>query len=369
MITDVPLGVNLSGGLDSSAVTCVASQLLKEGAVDTHTNSKLYTFSAIHPGETIDESEFIDEVVNFTGAESIKIVPALDKFWDELEMWMYYQEEPTISTAPYAYFTVMREARKKVTILLSGQGGDELFAGYIPYFMSYIHSAQDANAFIDILRETVKGIDLYLPYIQEKIRTKLQAAKQLNVYSLINKAEADEINAQQSLYFKHRHNLNARLFEDITATSVPSLLRYEDKNSMANSLESRVPFLDHQFVEFVFNIPIEQKIKRGWNRYVYRNSMKGVIPEKIRTRRSKVGFVNSEWEWLQAKAEQIRMIFVSDSFRSRKYWNGAKVASEFDLWVSGQKEGDGLMFWRILSTELWMRQWVDKFIQVNYSGK
>ena len=142
---------------------------------------------------------------------------------------------------------------------------------------------------------------------------------------------------------------------------MPSLLRYEDKNSMAHSIESRVPFLDHEYVEHVFSLPIDQKIKMGWNRYVYRNAMKGLMPEKNRLRRSKIGFVNSEWEWLQAKADKIREIFNSDSFHSRKYWNAEKILSEFNLWVAGKKRGDGLMFWRILSIELWMRNYVDKF--------
>jgi asparagine synthase (glutamine-hydrolysing) len=78
-------------------------------------------------------------------------------------------------------------------------------------------------------------------------------------------------------------------------------------------------------------------------------------------RRSKVGFVNSEWEWLKEKAENVREIFVSDSFRSRRYWDADKVETEFNNWVSGTKRGDGLMFWRILSVELWMRRYVDSF--------
>jgi asparagine synthase (glutamine-hydrolysing) len=85
------------------------------------------------------------------------------------------------------------------------------------------------------------------------------------------------------------------------------------------------------------------------------------MPDKNRLRRSKVGFVNAEWEWLEAKADIIREIFNSESFRSRKYWNAAKVLQEFNLWIAKKKRGDGLMFWRILSTELWMRRYVDEF--------
>jgi asparagine synthase (glutamine-hydrolysing) len=87
--------------------------------------------------------------------------------------------------------------------------------------------------------------------------------------------------------------------------------------------------------------------------------MKGLMPDKNRLRRSKIGFVNSEWEWLQAKKTEILEIFNSPQFRARPYWHADQVASDFTKWVNGELRGDGLMFWRILSTELWLRKFVD----------
>jgi asparagine synthase (glutamine-hydrolysing) len=358
LITDVPLGVTLSGGLDSSSVASVAADLLKEGT-DLHTDNQLKTFSAIHPGEKIDESEYIDEVVKFTGAKSIKVEPKVDEFWKEIEQWTYYQEEPTISTAPYAYFTVMREAKKHVKVLLSGQGGDELFAGYIPYFMSYVQTAQDASAFMDIMRESVQGFDLYSNFIEKKLAGRFASEKELSISSVVT--VQPELLSEPVLYHKHERNLNSRLKFDLLFGSVPNLLRYEDKNAMANSIESRVPFLDHELVELALQIPASQKIKHGWNRYVYRNAMKGLMPDKNRLRRSKIGFVNSEWEWILAKAINVAQIFNSEQFKSRPYWDGAKVLSEFQASVRGERRGDWLMFWRLLSVELWLRQFVDEF--------
>lgn len=359
LIADVPVGVNLSGGLDSSGVVCLANKLLKEGT-DMHTKGKLLTFSAVHPGETIDESEYIDEVLKYTGAESFKVVPDVEEFWKEIDTWAYFQEEPTISAAPYAYYTVMREATKHVTVLLSGQGGDELWAGYIPYFMTYIQTAADANAYWEIIRESFQGRDLYGSFIKERINQWLKRDTRLNVRNILNSETIAKMEPE-STTFTHRRNLNSRLFEDLTVSTVPNLLRYEDKNSMSHSLESRVPFLDHVYVEHVMSIPAEMKIKNGWNRYLYRQAMDGWMPDKIKNRRSKVGFVNSEWEWLQAKADVIREIFKSEQFRSRKWWNAENVLSEFNAWIAGAKWGDGLMFWRILSTEIWARQYVDQF--------
>lgn len=358
LISDVPLGITLSGGLDSSAVTSIASKLLREGT-DLHTENKLLTFSAVHPGMTIDESNYIDEVIKYTNATSYKVTPSVDEFWKEINDWVYYQEEPVISAAPYAYYVVMREAHKHVKVLLSGQGGDELFAGYIPYFMSYVQTAQDAGHLLDALREAVQGFDLYSGFIIEKLKAKFDNSNVLDIHDLLNK---ESLGAEEkTIYFKHKRNLNERLFQDLTSTTVPNLLRYEDKNSMAHSIESRVPFLDHEFVELVMGLPAEQKIKKGWNRYVYRNAMKGLMPEKNRLRRSKIGFTNPEWEWLRAKQDTIARIFESDEFKKRPYWNAAAVHSEFIAWVEGNRTGDGLMFWRILNVELWLRRFVDSF--------
>ena len=129
---------------------------------------------------------------------------------------------------------------------------------------------------------------------------------------------------------------------------------------MANSLESRVPFFDHKVVEYIFNLPIDQKIKFGWTRYVYRQAMKGVLPEKIRKRRSKVGFTNPEWEWIERRADKFREIFKSNKFIGRPYWDAKKVQADFEQALSGEKKGDVLIFWRFFITEMWLRNYVDK---------
>ena len=167
LIADVPVGVTLSGGLDSSGITSLAKTLYDKNYSDAE--QEIIAFSAVHPGEKIDESEYIDSVVQATGIKSVKIKPQVDTFWEDLEKWNYFQEEPVISGAPYAYYTVMREARKHVTVLLSGQGGDELLAGYIPYFMTYLQTAWDQKKLWPILRETWMGKDLYFKFIMQKL--------------------------------------------------------------------------------------------------------------------------------------------------------------------------------------------------------
>jgi asparagine synthase (glutamine-hydrolysing) len=351
MISDVPVGVLLSGGLDSTGIACVMNKLRTEENQDTHTTN-LLTFSSIYPGDPMDEKKYIKEVTNFIPVEDHYIEPTLDGFWEEINEWIYTQEEPTISSAPYAIYSVMREASKYVKVMLSGQGGDELFAGYIPYFSSYLSSARQSKKYFEMMRESVQGFDMYFNYLQSGIKSKMLGKNNLNMSDLLNSKEFEERVFEYSI----GKDLNQRLFSDLTQFSVPNEVRYEDKNSMAFSVESRVPLLDHKLVEYVLKLPMDQKIKYGWNRYVYRNALKGVIPESTRTRRKKIGFTTPVVRWMRTRSDIIMDIFNSKEFTDNKLFNSELVRSEFKLWVEGKKQADGLIFWRILNTILWMRR-------------
>jgi asparagine synthase (glutamine-hydrolysing) len=245
----------------------------------------------------------------------------------------------------------MRMASKYVTVLLSGQGGDELFAGYIPYFVSYARTAMQQGKYLELTREMLMGADIYWPYLMQIIKGKFNNDNAIKISKFIN----PEFFPNREFKYVLEENLNKRLYKDLSEFSLTNVLRYEDKNAMAFSIETRVPFLDHKFVEFVLALPIDQKIKYGWNRYVYRNAMKGIIPEEIRLRRKKIGFTTPEVRWLKAKAKQIGELFTSAEFKSMQIFN-KDVASEFKLWAGGQKSGDGLIFWRVLNTYLWIKR-------------
>jgi asparagine synthase (glutamine-hydrolysing) len=351
LVSDVPVGVTLSGGLDSTGVVSVMAKLFKDKDADLHTNNVL-TFSAVYPGDPIDETKYIDIAAKYTGVQQFKVTPNPDDFWNEIGNWIYTQEEPTISSAPYAIYTVMREASKHVKVMLSGQGGDELFAGYIPYFASYLTSAQDAGKYIEIARELIEGFDLYYNYFKQKLDGKFRKIEALSMQKYVNR---DSFEGQKTNY-KIDRNLNQRLFQDITKYSVPNVLRYEDKNAMAFSIETRVPFLDYKFVEYVLKLPIDQKIKHGWNRYVYRNAMKDIIPEEIRLRRKKIGFTTPETRWLKNNSVKILEIFNSKEFGNRGIFNQKQIIEDYTRWINNELPGDGLIIWRILNTELWLRQ-------------
>jgi asparagine synthase (glutamine-hydrolysing) len=358
LISDVPVGVPLSGGLDSSGVVSTMARLMSSGT-NLHTTG-LFTFSALYPGESIDESEYIREVEQAVGSIPHYVYPKLDDFWNEIDEWIWYQEEPTIASAPYAYYSVYRLAGEHVKVMVSGNGGDELLAGYIPYFRTYLSSAVAQHHYLAAAREIVKGRDLYKKYAGDLLRSRLprRTTNPVNARELLEPGSADA-----TAHFRAHGNLNERLASDVLQYSTPDLLRYEDKNSMAFSIEARVPFLDHELVEFIFSLPIDQKIKGGWNRAVYRNAMKGRMPEKNRLRRSKIGFTNPDITWMKAKAPEIRAIFSSSELASRDLYDPTRLVTAWDEYLAG-RPGDGLIFWRVLVTELWMRRYMDREVRV-----
>jgi asparagine synthase (glutamine-hydrolysing) len=333
---------------------------LMRGGADTHTEGMLHTFSALYPGQSIDESEYVHSVEKYVNSVPHYAYPTVDQFWDEISEWVWYQEEPTISSAPYAYYSVYRIAKGKVKVILSGNGGDELLAGYLPYFRAYVSSAMDQRHYLAAARELALGRDLYSRYARDLASSHRPGGQR--PFSMPDMLTAGPSALAEFDYHPSR-NLNIRLADDVLRYSTPNLLRYEDKNSMAFSIESRVPFLDHELVEFIFGLPIDQKIKRGWNRYVYRQAMKGKMPEANRTRRSKIGFTNPEAAWTRARAAQIREVFSSPELSSRGIFDSGRLVAEFEAWQQG-KPGDGLAFWRVLVTELWLRRYVDSPVTV-----
>ena len=359
LIADVPIGIPLSGGLDSSGVACTVARFMAEGT-DLHTAGRLHTFSALYPGQTIDESPYIHEVEGRVDSVPHYAYPSVEEFWNEMAEWMWFQEEPTIATAPYAYYSVYRIAKGTVTVMLSGNGGDELMAGYIPYFRTYWTSAVDQHHWLSGVREFVRGFDIYKEYLRDAIQAR---APWIDVLKMRDMLAAPNAYLNGFSYAADR-NLNRRLANDVLAYSTPNLLRYEDKNSMAFSIEARVPFLDHELVEFIFQLPIDQKIKGGWNRAVYRHAMKGRIPDRNRLRRNKIGFTNPEFAWMRARAPQVREIFASDPCRSRGVYDTDRLVAGFDAWLRGAP-GDVLLFWRALVCELWMQRYIDQPVAVH----
>lgn len=359
--SEVPVGTSLSGGLDSSAVAVIINQLLNEGdelstrAVGTRQN----TFSAVFPGSINDEERYVDDVLEIcTGhVDSHKILPTADEFKADLLDFIRTQEEPLISSGPYAQFQVMREATKHVTVLLDGQGADEMMAGYIPYYFVYLRQlrAQGAKA---AAGELAKSLDVLYRLGRFKLKAKVKLKKTIPVTALMDRefvaAHAGE------RYVSEGANLKKRLVEDLFHNSLPSLLRYEDKNTMRFSLEGRVPFLDKEVLKFIFSLSDEAIIKDGWNKRVLRDATRGLLPESINRRRNKIGFTTPQVEWFMRLKNHFYNIFLSESFAKRPYVNQSEVIAAFEGWIKGANDVDTMTFWRLINLELWLREFIDE---------
>ncbi|KKP66919.1 MAG: Asparagine synthase (Glutamine-hydrolyzing) [Candidatus Roizmanbacteria bacterium GW2011_GWA2_35_19] len=372
LISEVPVGTCLSGGLDSSTVVSVVNRLLKDRVKEAESVGKIQkTFSAVFPGGANDEEKYIDELKkqisplrqsfplrqDFGGQvegqanlKSYKIYPKPEEFFKDLEDFVRTQEEPTISTGPYAQYKVMQRAHKEVTVLLDGQGADEMMAGYLPYYFVYLRQLWKTKKYLTFFKETILARDVVIKYIKEKFTKTISSAELMN---------ADFVKTYLAEKFKvENDNLKKRLVEDIFKNSLQSLLRYEDKNAMRFSIEGRVPFLDFNLLKYLFSLPDEAIIKDGWNKYILRKATEDLLPELINKRRNKIGFTTPEYEWFMRMKNKIYMIFSSKEFGGRKYFNQNSILAAFQDFIEG-KTTDTMIFWRFLNVELWLREFFD----------
>ena len=376
--SDVPIGTCLSGGLDSSSIVSAANYLLlKERAVPRElVGDRQKTFSACFDNPGIDERSYIQQVIEYTGVESNRIFPrGADGLWDDLEQLVWHQEEPFGSTSIYSQWSVMRLARQHdVTVLLDGQGGDELLAGYHLYIGPYLAQSMRTRgpwATLKTVRELSAGtgnsmafllaLGFYnsLPGPIQRVMMNLGNARLRTnptvSYSMLNPSFERQFAERRTGQGKHRgcHNLAERLYQDLFVYSLPALLRYEDRNSMAFSLEARVPFLDYRLVEFCFSLPVSQLIHHGWTKWLLRQAMDGFLPEQVRWRRSKLGFATPEQQWLREGASSIAQLFNHDDILSSPYL-GEKVIQQLRS-LSAKDVANIPGLWRVVNLEMWQR--------------
>jgi len=356
LISEVPVGTCLSGGLDSSSIVYMISRLLSLGIKEAkHLGKMQKTFSAVYNNREIDERRYIEEVARSTHVEKNYVFPDGNTLWEDVRKLVYYQDEPFLGSSIFAQWCVMKLASKKVKVVLDGQGGDELLAGYFPhYYRIYFSDLWKEKRFLRLLKELLYSSDMTFPFIKKFLLLK---AKELvgnrAIENMLNPEFVSKFSRTTKNKWKHG-NLVESLYRDITRNSVPGLLRYEDRNSMAFSIEARVPFLDYRVVEYIFSLPVSQRLKNGWTKYILRKAMEGKLPEEIRKRRRKIGFETPQSNWMRLLKNEIREIFTSEKFRGRKYFNPNEVLKRFDEFCKGKLEDYAKIFWRILNLEIWL---------------
>jgi asparagine synthase (glutamine-hydrolysing) len=296
--SDVKVGTCLSGGLDSSSIATIASKIYNK-------MTKL-KFTAIHAKSTEnnnDESKYAKDVEKFSNLNLHIIEPTNNDFVNNIDEIIYTQEEPFGGPSIFMQYFVMKKAKEKdCKVMLDGQGGDETLLGYERYYPAYLI---DLN-FFDSLKGffsasknsklTVIQLIQYLIYF-----TKYQLRiKRLKIKNRYLKKEYLDIISEDILKINSQNYLDIFKLqkEEIFKTQMPHLLKYEDKNSMRNSIETRLPFIDYNVLETALNLSSKLKIKNGWTKYVLRKSIENDLPKNIVWRKNKFGFEAPDKSWL-----------------------------------------------------------------------
>lgn len=358
--SDVPIGVCLSGGLDSSSIV---STMIKD-----FDKRDVHTFSAVYgDGQFGDESKFIhlykDELPNMH-----YIMPDDKTIMADIPEMVRAHAEPIASTGPYAQYKVMELAKDHVTVTLDGQGADEMLAGYHYFFGFHFKNlllkgklggmASEMFSYYRKHKSMLGLLSFILFMLPAGIRARARA---------MEKGYIDE-----EFYSAHAVNANSIAGELYGSSTLQDalvnhfeyklehLLKWEDRNSMWFSLEARVPFLDHRLVERTLTMPDNMIIRDGMTKHVLREAMKGRLPEPIRMRRDKIGFGTPHDEWFRTPAfqEYIKGIIHSPSFASRGLVDVKKVQSIYEQHI--RREGNhGKEIWKWLHLENWFNKFID----------
>ena len=363
MRSDVPLGIALSGGVDSSAIICGARKIEPE--------MPIHAFSFVARGADVSEEKWIDSVVDHTGSICHKIFIEEDDLISDLDALMMAQGEPFGSTSIYAQYRVFQHAKENgITVTLDGQGADEMLAGYKGYPGQRIHSMLDdhrAVSALRFLREWSKwpdrglgrGIGWAALSMTKERHVKEWLLRLAGLSSrpswichqaLMEKGTFINPGESTAESVKGRRLVSA-LKNALTQNGLPTLLRHGDRNSMAHSIESRVPFLTKNLAQLLLSLPESWLVSdAGETKHIFRAAMRGIVPDAVLDRRDKLGFATPERQWLMRISPRIRdwlRVDLRFPFLDQK-----EVLRQFDLICAG-KQKFSWQVWRWLCFFRW----------------
>ena len=362
---DVPVGSCLSGGLDSSSIVCVANRFLRQQSAAEVQK----TFSACARVKRFDERNFVDEVVGLTGVDAHYTYPEIDGLFSSLDAITWHQDEPFGSTSIYAQWSVFRLAAENgVKVMLDGQGADEQLAGYHGYFgpfLSHLFRRGNWRKLSSELR-AIRGLHGYAySQLGRMLGAYLFPALRLRAAALVGGAahSAEWLDCGQlgigpkdpfRALFGQFNDVSDLSRAQLTSTSVPMLLHWEDRDSMAHSIESRVPFLDYRLVEFTLGLPDEYKLSRGVTKIVQREGLRGILPEAVRMRMDKLGFVTPEEVWLRETGTEDFRSLLQQAVDCTGGVVKPAVMEILEKMVRGERRFD-FFIWRLISFGAWVR--------------
>lgn len=373
MRSDVPIGTYLSGGMDSSVVTILANKASPAAL-------KAFT-GGFKEGDAFDETGYARAAARSCGAEMVEIWPTKDEFISLLPELIYYMDEPCAGPGLFPQYMVSRRAAEDVTVVLGGQGGDEIFGGYARFVIAYFEQAikgaifetNDEGEHIVSLRSILPNLPYirqYVPLMKRFWKEGLFGDMDRRYYQLIRRGSGDVLNEaflhsfHEDIIFERFQAIfnrpdtlsyyNKMVNYDMVA-GLPALLHVEDRVSMAASIESRVPLLDRRIAELVVSMPPGMKFKGAELKYILKKAVRDIIPPSILNRKDKMGFPVPLHLWAkQDRSGFFQDILLSDTCRNRRLFNTRNIENLIRSEVSF-----GRQLWGVLNMELWFRQFID----------
>jgi len=376
MRADVPVGAYLSGGTDSSVVTALASRVA---------SSPLHTFTGRFEegGGAFDESPYALAMAEACGATSHLVTPTETSFVELLPKLIYHMDEPVAGPGLFPQYVVSREAAKHVKVVLGGQGGDEIFGGYVRYLVAYfeqaikgaVYESNDEGEHIVSLASILPNLPAlrqYAPMMQHLWRAGLFEEMDKRYFRLIDRTEGShalytaDLRASwdtEAIFGRFRevfHHPETRSYYNKMThydlfTSLPALLHVEDRVSMAASLESRVPLLDHRVVDLVARMPPRMKFRGGELKCSLKRATEGLLPDVVAQRKDKMGFPVPLHLWARGGSRDFFAdLLLSKRCRERGLFDPAEV----ERLIHGGS-AFGRQLWGALSLELWHRTFLD----------
>lgn len=373
--SDVPLGTYLSGGMDSSLVSLIASQNI---------TNHLKTFTgAFNEGLEFNETRYAREVASLCKAEPFEVYPTEQEFIDLLPKLIYHLDEPVAGPGLFPQYIVSRLASEHVKVVLGGQGGDEIFGGYARYVIAYleqaikgaIYESNEEGEHIVSLQSILPNLPYlhkYVPMMRQFMESGAFYDMDRRYFNLIDRSDSclglynedfkathnkEEVFSRFQTIFNHSDTMS--YFNKMTHFdmfgSLPGLLQVEDRVSMAVSLESRVPLLDRRIVDLVSSMPPSMKFKGAEMKYIFKRTVSDILPKTILERKDKMGFPVPLHIWAKNEASHFfRDVLLSKTCKERGIFDCAKVEKLID-----SEREFGRSLWGVLSLELWFKQFID----------
>lgn len=361
---DVSIGSCLSGGLDSSSIVCTVAGLLKRAGA-AHPQ-KTVSARAQHP--EFDEGPFIEAVVAKAGTASHEVYPALEELDEVMPLLVWHQDEPFGSTSIFAQWKVFELAsRQGLKVMLDGQGADETLGGYPVFFSARLASLAarfHLSAFLAELREIRRYRTFPLMHwVRHFVYSTVPFALLGQMQRIRGQASKERraLSAQLATGTDHhadpgyRIGIHAVSRQQIDRTNLPILLHWEDRNSMAHAVESRLPFLDYRLVEFVLGLPEEYLLSEGTTKRILRAAMNGTLPDLVRNRTDKLGFATPEEIWVKREGRELFQAWMRRAIeQSRGLLTEAAIDHLNDV-IAGRQPFT-FFPWRLISFGAWMER-------------